>query len=52
MGISVDTVASFLRRVAGRYAKAGLVDLTSAELAAQAVRDGHVELGDSGDRDR
>jgi DNA-binding NarL/FixJ family response regulator len=49
MRISVDTIPSYLRRVAARYAKAGLVDLTPAELAAHAVRDGHVELGEPGD---
>ncbi|HEX5402613.1 MAG TPA: response regulator transcription factor [Pseudonocardiaceae bacterium] len=46
MAISVETVPSFLKRAAARYAEAGVVGLTPAQVAAHAVWDGHVELSD------
>nr|CEL13488.1 putative two-component system response regulator [Kibdelosporangium sp. MJ126-NF4]CTQ99174.1 putative two-component system response regulator [Kibdelosporangium sp. MJ126-NF4] len=45
LGISVDTVPSHLRRIADSYVRAGVTGLTSTELAAQALVDGHIELG-------
>ncbi|WP_447007188.1 response regulator [Saccharothrix isguenensis] len=44
LGIRPDTVPSHLRRVASSYARVGLENLTSSELAAQALVDGHIEL--------
>lgn len=44
IGISVQTLPSYLRRVAARYAAAGAGQPSPSELVALAVRDGHIDL--------
>ncbi|ANZ39596.1 hypothetical protein BBK82_29665 [Lentzea guizhouensis] len=45
LDISPETVPSHLRRIADSYVRAGVTGLTSTELAAHALVDGHIELG-------
>jgi DNA-binding NarL/FixJ family response regulator len=45
LDISAETVPSHLRRIADSYVRAGVTGLTSTELAAHALVDGHIELG-------